>query len=139
MKYLKLFEEYINEALSIGQIEKIVKRVYPKIVKDLGGSAKRVEVHSNMWDRIGAVGVEDLKREQGNPNAQYDPDDNVIYIYSEVTNNLEQIVRSLLHEHTHTIQDQKEFKKLYDKGYNYGNHPFELEALEAEKNWKNYK
>lgn len=139
MKYLKLFEEYINEALSIGQIEKIVKRVYPKIVKDLGGSAKRVEVHSNMWDRIGAVGVEDLKREQGNPNAQYDPDDNVIYIYSEVTNNLEQIVRSLLHEHTHTIQDQKEFKRLYDKGYNYGNHPFELEALESEKNWKNYK
>ena len=53
--------------------------------------------------------------------------------------NLEQIISSLLHEHTHTLQDQKEFKKLYDKGYNYGNHPFELEALEAEKNWKNYK
>lgn len=139
MKYLKLFEEYINEAFSIGQIEKVVKRVYPKIVKDLGGSVKKVEVHPNIWDRIGAVGVEDLKREQGNPNAQYDPDDNIIYIYSEVTNNLEQIIRSLLHEHTHTIQDQKEFKKFYDKGYNYGNHPFELEALEAEKNWKNYK
>ena len=139
MRYIKLFEEYINEALSIGQIEKTVKRVYPKIVKDLGGSVKKVEVHPNIWDRIGAVGVEDLKREQGNPNAQYDPDDNIIYIYSEVTNNLEQIIRSLLHEHTHTIQDQKEFKKFYDKGYNYGNHPFELEALEAEKNWKNYK
>ena len=139
MKYLKLFEEYISEAFSIGQIEKVVKRVYPKIVKDLGGSVKKVEVHPNIWDRIGAVGVEDLKREQGNPNAQYDPDDNIIYIYSEVTNNLEQIIRSLLHEHTHTIQDQKEFKKFYDKGYNYGNHPFELEALEAEKNWKNYK
>ena len=36
MKYIKLFEEYINEALSIGQIEKVAKRVYPKIVKDLG-------------------------------------------------------------------------------------------------------
>lgn len=139
MRYIKLFEEYINEALSIGQIKKTVKRVYPKIVKDLGGSVKKVEVHPNIWDRIGAVGVEDLKREQGNPNAQYDPDDNIIYIYSEVTNNLEQIIRSLLHEHTHTIQDQKEFEKFYDKGYNYGNHPFELEALEAEKNWKNYK
>ena len=139
MKYIKLFEEYINEALSIGQIEKVAKRVYPKIVKDLGGSAKPIEVHPNIWDRIGAVGVEDLKREQGNPQAQYDPADDVIYIYSETTNNLEQIIRSLLHEHTHTLQDQKEFKKLYDKGYNYGNHPFELEALEAEKNWKNYK
>ncbi len=29
--------------------------------------------------------------------------------------------------------------KLYDKGYEYSNHPFELEALEAEKNWKIYR
>ena len=139
MKYLKLFEEYINEAFSDAQIEKLIKKVYPKIVKDLGGEAKPVEVYNNMWDRLGAVAVEDLKREQGNPNAQYNPDDDIIYIYSEMTNTPEQIIRSLLHEHTHTIQDQKEFKKLYDKGYEYSNHPFELEALEAEKNWKKYK
>ena len=139
MNYLKLFEEYINEAFSDAQIEKLIKKVYPKIVKDLGGEAKPVEVYDNMWDRLGAVAVEDLKREQGNPNAQYNPDDDIIYIYSEMTNTPEQIIRSLLHEHTHTIQDQKEFKKLYDKGYEYSNHPFELEALEAEKNWKKYK
>tara|TARA_B100001057_G_scaffold309771_1_gene309815 strand:+ start:127 stop:546 length:420 start_codon:yes stop_codon:yes gene_type:complete len=139
MQHIKLFEEYINEALSTTQIEKVAKRVYPKIVKDLGGNRKRIEVHPNIWDRIGAVGVEDLKREQGNPQAQYDPSDDIIYIYSETTNNLEQIIRSLLHEHTHTLQDQKEFKKFYDKGATYQNHPFELEALEAEKNWKKYK
>ena len=139
MKYLKLFEEYINEAFSDAQIEKLIKKVYPKIVKDLGGEAKPFEVYDNMWDRLGAVAVEDLKREQGTPNAQYNPDDDIIYIYSEMTNTPEQIIRSLLHEHTHTIQDQKEFKKLYDKGYEYSNHPFELEALEAEKNWKKYK
>ena len=139
MKYLKLFEEYINEAFSDAQIEKLIKKVYPKIVKDLGGEAKPVEVYDNMWDRLGAVAVEDLKREQGNPNAQYNPDDDIIYIYSEMTNTPEQIIRSLLHEHTHTIQDQKEFKKLYDKGYEYSNHPFELEALEAEKDWKKYR
>ena len=139
MKHLKLFEEYINEAFSDAQIEKLIKKVYPKIVKDLGGEAKPVEVYDNMWDRLGAVAVEDLKREQGNPNAQYNPDDDIIYIYSEMTNTPEQIIRSLLHEHTHTIQDQKEFKKLYDKGYEYSNHPFELEALEAEKDWKKYR
>ena len=139
MKYLKLFEEHINEAFNQKQVEKLIKKVYPKIVKDLGGKAKPVEVHNNIWDRIGAVGIEDLIREQGNPNAQYDPNAGIIYIYSDVTNTPEQIIRSLLHEHTHTIQDQKEFKKLYDKGYEYSNHPFELEALEAEKNWKIYK
>ena len=139
MKYLKLFEEHINEALNQSQIERLIKRVYPQIVKDLGGDAKPVEVYDNIWDRLGAVAVDDLKREQGNPNAQYNPDDDIIYIYSEVTNNVEQVIRSLLHEHTHTIQDQKEFKKLYDKGYEYSNHPFELEALEAEKDWKKYR
>ena len=139
MKHLKLFEEHINEAFNQRQVEKLIKRVYPQIVRDLGGKAKPVEVHNNIWDRIGAVGIEDLIREQGNPNAQYDPDADIIYIYSDVTNPPEQIIRSLLHEHTHTIQDQKEFKKLYDKGYEYSNHPFELEALEAEKNWKIYK
>ena len=139
VKYVKLFEEHINEALNQAQIEKVIKNAYPQIVKDLGGEAKTVEVYDNIWDRLGAVAVDDLKQEQGNPNAQYDPDDDIIYIYSEVTNNIEQIIRSLLHEHTHTIQDQKEFKKLYDNGYKYSNHPFELEALEAEKNWKKYR
>lgn len=139
MKYLKLFEEHINEALNQSQIERLIKKVYPQIVKDLGGDAKPVEVYDNIWDRLGAVAVDDLKEEQGNPNAQYDPDADIIYIYSEVTNNVEQIIRSLLHEHTHTTQDQKEFKKLYDKGYEYSNHPFELEALEAEKDWKKYR
>ena len=139
MKHLKLFEEHINESLNQRQIEKLIQKVYPQIVRDLGGEAKPVEVYDNIWDRLGAVAVDDLKREQGNPNAQYNPDDDIIYIYSEVTNNVEQVIRSLLHEHTHTIQDQKEFKKLYDKGYEYSNHPFELEALEAEKDWKKYR
>ena len=138
MRNIKLFEDFINEGLSPRKIESMIKKVYPQVVKDLGGKAKKVEVYENIWDRLGAVGIEDLIEEQGNPNAQYDPDADIIYIYSDVTNTAEQIIRSLLHEHTHTIQDQREFKKLYDAGYEYSNHPFELEALEAEKNWKNY-
>ena len=78
---MKTYEEFINEALSQSKIEKIIKRVYPQIVKDLGGEAKQVEVYENMWDRLGAVAVDDLKLEQGNPNAQYDPDEDIIYIY----------------------------------------------------------
>ena len=127
----------LNE-VSESEIKKIADRVYPQIVKDLGGQAKPVEVHPNIWDRLGAVGAEDLKREQGNPDAQYDPHDDIIYLYSEETNTEEDIIRSLLHEHTHTLQDQAKFKQLYDKGATYQNHPFELEAQKAEENWKNY-
>jgi len=130
--------DILLEGLPKGDIIEVVKKVYPQIVKDLGGQAKKVEVHPNIWDRIGAVGVEDLKREQGNPDAQYDPDDDIIYLYYEQTNTEEAIIRSLLHEHTHTLQDQSKFKQYYDEGAIYQNHPFELEAKKAEENWKKY-
>ncbi len=126
------------EILSKKDIIRVVKKVYPQIVKDLGGQAKKVEVYPNIWDRLGAVGAEDLKREQGNPDAQYDPHDDIIYLYSEETNTQETIIRSLLHEHTHTLQDQSKFKQYYDEGATYQNHPFELEAQKAEENWIKY-
>ena len=138
MKYLKLFEELINESFSKSKVEKVVKRVYSQIVKDLGGEEKKVEVHHDIYTRLEAVGVEDLMAEN-NPSAEYDPYVDKIFIYWSAMDSEEEIIRSLLHEHTHTLQDQKKFKKLYDEGYNYSNHPYELEALKAEKSWKKYK
>ena len=128
----------LNEVLENNSIRIIVDKVYPQIVKDLGGQMKPIEIYSNIWKRLDAVGIEDLKREQGNPDAQYDPYEDIIYLYSEKINTKEDIIRFLLHEHTHTLQDQIEFKKLYDQGFNYGNHPFEKEADRAEENWEKY-
>lgn len=137
MKNIKLFEDFVNEAFSAKRVESVIKKTYPQIVKDLGGEAKKVEVHSDIYTRLDAVNVEDLM-EENNPSAEYDPHDDKIYIYYTAMDSVEEIIRSLLHEHTHTLQDQKKFKKLYDDGYEYSNHPYELEALDAEKNWKNY-
>jgi len=128
----------LTEILTEINIEEVVNRVYPQIVKDLGGEAKSVEIYDNIWDRLGAVAVDDLKREQGNPDAQYDPYDDIIYLYSEETNTEEDIIRSLLHEHTHTLQNQEKFKQFYDEGATYQNHPYEKEAQRAEKNWTKY-
>jgi len=128
----------LNEIVEENSIQSIIDRVYPQIVKDLGGQMKPIEVHENIWKQVDAVAVDDLKREQGNPDARYNPHKDIIYLYSEKTNTEEDIIRSLLHEHTHTLQDQEEFKKLYDQGFNYGNHPFEKEADRAEENWEKY-
>ena len=128
----------LNEVLENNSIQNVVDKVYPQIVNDLGGKIKPVEILTNIWDRLGAVGVEDLKREQGNPDAQYDPYDNIIYLYSEKTNTEEEIIKSLLHEHTHTLQNQEKFKELYNKGFEYSNHPYELEAQKSEENWRKY-
>ena len=130
--------DLLSEGLSKEEIIEVVEKVYPQIVQDLGGQSKKIEVHSDLYTRLGAVGVEDLMAEN-NPSAEYDPEQNKIFIYWTAMDSVEEIIRSLLHEHTHTLQDQKEFKRLYDEeGYEYSNHPFEKAALAAEKNWKKY-
>ena len=130
--------ESINESHNQSSVEKIIKRSYPKIVKHLGGKKKPVEVYHDIYSRLGAVGIEDLMK-QNNPSAEYSPLDDTIYIYWSAMHSDEEIIRSLLHEHTHTLQDQKMFKKMYDDGFKYNNHPFELAALASEEDWQLFK
>ena len=50
----------------------------------------------------------------------------------------EQIIRSLLHEHTHSRQNKKIFDKGYEEGKTYQNHPYERAAVASERKWKKY-
>ena len=34
--------------------------------------------------------------------------------------------------------NQEKFKELYNKGFEYSNHPYELEAQKSEENWRKY-
>ena len=136
-KMLKL-KGILQERISKKEIVDIVNKVYSYIVKDLGGSAVKVEVHNNIYKRLDAVGIEDMMKDN-NPYAQYDWELKKIYLYASAINNVEHIIRSLLHEHTHTRQDRKKFQAGYDSGkYTYKNHPYEKAADAAEKNWKKY-
>jgi hypothetical protein len=128
----------LNEILENNTIQSIVNNVYPQIVKDLGGQITPIKIYPNIWQQVGAVAIEDLIREQGNPDARYEPYKNEIYLYSDKMTSAEEVIKALLHEHTHTLQDQNEYKKLYDSGFKYQNHPFELEATRAEKNYPKY-
>ena len=125
------------ESMSKKEIIDIVNRVYPHIVKDLGGRKLSVEVHNNIWNRVGAVGAEELM-EDDNPAAEYDWDKKKIYVYYSGAKNVEEIIRSLLHEHTHSLQNRKKFDDGYKKGYNYKTHPYEKAATKAESKWKKY-
>ena len=129
-------KDILNEGINKKAIIDIINKVYPQIVKDLGGRAVKVEVHNNIYKRLGAVGEEDLMADN-NPYGEYDWDKKKIYLYASAITNVEQVIRSLLHEHTHTKQNRKKFRELYDK-YNYTNHPFEVAAAKSEKKWKRY-
>ena len=131
-------KDILLEGVNPSQIMEIVHAVYPYIVKDLGGRKLKVEVHNNIYRRLNAVGEEDLMK-QNNPYAQYDWDTKKIYLYESAITNIEQVIRSLLHEHTHSRQDKKKFDYYYDeKNHTYQSHPFEKAAIKAESRWKNY-
>jgi len=126
----------ILEALDKKSIMDIVKRVYPEIVRDLGRGKKgipKVSVHTSIYARLS--GVEGMMG-TANPHAEYDWDTNEIFLYSPRMTSEEEVIRALLHEHTHSKQDYKKMLKYRDKGY--ANNPYEKEAERAERNWRKY-
>lgn len=136
MKYINTYES-INEGLSRKDIQSVIDKVYPEIVKNLGRSKRgtpKVEIHTNIYVR--ASGIEGSEGE-ANPDAEYEWDKNEIYLYLPRMKNEEEVIKSLLHEYTHATQDPKKKEEYRKKGY--ANDPYEIEATKAEGNWKKYR
>ena len=117
------------------QINKVVDKVYPQIVKKLGGKQANVKLYHNIYDKLGAISNEEFSE---NPSAEYDHNSKTIYLYYSAIDSTEEIIKSLLHEHTHSMQSRKLFKLIYECGHIYSTHPYEKQAIKAELNWKNY-
>lgn len=129
-------KDILLEGFNKNEMQSIVNRVYPQIVNNLG-RAKRgtpeVEFHDNIYVRI--TGIEGMEGE-ANPHAEYDWENNKIYLYTPQMDNEEEIIKGLLHEYTHATQDPKKMKKYSELGYE--NNPYEIAASKAEDNWKKY-
>ena len=116
--------------------QSVVNRVYPQIVKDLGTALRgtpKVEFHRNIYVRVS--GIEGMEGE-ANPHAEYDWENNKIYLYTPKMTNEEEIIKGLLHEYTHATQDPKKMDKYRELGYK--KNPYELAASEAEEGWRKY-
>ena len=113
----------------------VINKVYPKIAKHYGSNAK-VELHNNIYERLS--GIKEMNGEES-PHAEYDWNNNKIYIYATQMENEEQIIRSLIHECVHSIQNKELFDTYYNMDMCYNTHPYEIEAHYEEENWKNYK
>ena len=114
----------------------VVDRVYPQIVKNLGRARRgtpKVEFHANIYVRI--TGIEGMEGE-ANPHAEYDWENNKIYLYTPRMTNEKEIIKGLLHEYTHATQDPKKHEEYRKKGY--AKDPYEKAAMRAERNWKKY-
>jgi len=116
------------------EINKIVNQYYPLISKDYNCNAK-VELHKNIYERLsGEKGMTGEVHASG----EYDWSTNKIYLYTSKMYNEEDILRSLIHECVHSTQSKLLFDIYYEIGETYDTHPFEIQARNAEENWRKY-
>ena len=73
-------------------------------------------------------------RETGGDYGYYCDRNNWLVININVCNNIRMIVRSTIHEYTHTLQNLKEYS-LMNKQVGYDSNPFEVEANNSEKKY----
>jgi len=116
------------------KIEEIVNKVYPIISKDNNSNAK-IEYHYNIYERLS--GEKGMTGEVY-AHAEYNWSNNKIYLYTSRLHSVEDIIRSLIHECVHSTQSKVKFNAYYLCGETYDTHPYEIEARNAEKEWKIY-
>ena len=118
------------------EINKIINQYYPLISEDYSDVSPKVELHKNIYERLSGIkGMNGTACAQ----AEYDWSENKIYLYASRLNSEEDIIRSLIHECVHSTQLESIFNELYKVGETYDTHPYELQARNAEENWKDYK
>jgi len=129
-------KDILLERFNRKEMQSVVDKVYPQIVKNLGRARRgtpKVEFHANIYVRI--TGIEGMEGE-ANPHAEYDWENNKIYLYTPRMINEKEIIKGLLHEYTHATQDPKKMEQYRKLGY--GKNPYEKAASRAEKNWRKY-
>tara|TARA_R110002051_G_C8417703_1_gene451228 strand:+ start:139 stop:543 length:405 start_codon:yes stop_codon:yes gene_type:complete len=129
-------KDILLEGMSKNDIQSVIDRVYPKMVKALGRARRgtpKVEMHTNIYVRVS--GIEGAEGE-ANPHAEYEWNKNEIYLYLPKMINEEEVIRALLHEYTHATQDPNKMKEYRKLGY--AKNPYEKAATKAEGNWKKY-
>ena len=120
------------------EVQNIVNKIYPKIkehygLSDFYSKFPEVKLHHNIYARI--TGIDEMEGDC-DPDADFERDNNIIWIYWPKASSPRWIAETIIHEYTHYLQDATEMQRMYSEdGYEYDTHPFELEAITAEKDW----
>jgi hypothetical protein len=125
---------------TIEDIQNIIDKVYPHIVTNLGPSPYNEEIPPvEIWNDIYArySGIPEMRGEASKKTkAEWVYEDNTIYVYHLNMVDIEDIIRSLLHEYTHSLQDEEKREENRQQGYE--NDPDEIGAHAAEEDWEDY-
>jgi hypothetical protein len=80
--------------------------------------------------------VHSVYTEDDNPIAEYIFDYNTIVIYYKNIDSAEDLAQTLVHEYQHYLQSPSWMTRYYNMGFRYDNHPYEVAAFKAEKDWE---
>ena len=120
--------------MTTDEIQQIIDYAYPKIQVYYGkgeSSIPPIELHRDIYARLS--GIEDMEGEASKTTkAEYDENTNVIYVYYPNMESEEDVLRSLIHEYTHYLQNITPLKKKMDKVDGYDKSPYEQEAHKNE-------
>ena len=127
--------------MTLKEIKQIVKEVYPKIEKYYGYSkffpevTPYIEYETSIYGRLSGE-EDDGSMGEESPDAEFDRIDNSIVIYYPKMKSKRHIVETLVHEFQHSLQSPLWMKRYYTMGYDYNDHPYEVQAYNEEKNYK---
>mgnify|MGYP003646020349 CR=1 FL=1 len=66
----------------------------------------------------------------------YESMDNTLTIVIDNIKDMEDLVRTIVHEYQHYLQSPLWMKRYYTMGYDYSDHPYEVAAYAEEDNYK---
>ena len=127
--------------MTLKDIKNIVNEVYPNIEKYYGYSkffpevTPYIEYETSIYGRLSGE-EDDGSMGEESPDAEFDRIDNSIVIYYPKMKSKKHIVETLVHEYQHYLQSPLWMKRYYTMGYNYNDHPYEVQAYNEEKNYK---
>ena len=128
-------------------IQQIINEVYPKIVKHYGEhkgyKIPKVEIHNGIFDRLALIPVSNdgIMKMQGvdYPSGEFCKETDKIFIYFPEIKDKVDLIKALLHEYKHYLQPRWGYEFYTEMGFEYDNHPYELEAISEEQNYKLFK
>ena len=135
---VKKSEGIVSEAISKNNVQSIVDRILPQIIDNKGTGKQgipKIKLHTDIYARYS--GIDGMTGEESESSkAEWVHQDNTIYIYYPNMMNEEDVIKSVLHEFEHSLQDPKQNDKYRAKGYD--KNPNEMAARKAELDWKDY-
>lgn len=69
---------------------------------------------------------------------EYCPVYNEITLYWKNIPSTEILIRVLIHEYQHYLQSPSWMTRYWNMGYDYGTHPYEVQAWDEEEKWKRF-